>query len=119
GSAAEQKIALSDKPTPVAPKAVVQPSVPAAAHTAGAANPTVHSAASNPAPPPAPVLAIEKADVSLNGDMVHIDAYVGLSAVKVIAYFGDKAIMLQPKAGGLWQGEVAALELARGDRAFT
>jgi hypothetical protein len=50
-------------------------------------------------------------DVKLNTKDVQINAQTSGSPVKVIAYFGDRAIMLQPNQNGSWTGVVNVSEL--------
>jgi hypothetical protein len=106
GTLAEQKITLSE--TPVEQKA----ETPA---------PVVQTNLNLPASAPVdltefpPVPKVElvsaKADITLDSNVL-ISARTNESAVKVLAYFGQQAIMLSPKDGYLWQGQVELSKLA-------
>jgi hypothetical protein len=61
---------------------------------------------------PTPV-SITAGQADLSGDKVNITATVSGPAVKVIAYFGEQAVMLLPKADNVWAGEVLAANLAQ------
>ena len=50
-----------------------------------------------------------------NGKLT-IEALVNGPAVKVLAYYGGQAIMLNPKADGEWAGQVAAAEVTQNSR---
>lgn len=116
GTLAAQKIAISNVPTKVAPKTATAPDQLAPTPTAPA--PAVRALATQvpaPTPTPAPVINVQSAQVSLVGSSVQISAQVSDGAVKVIAYFGDKAIMLDPRGSGQWQGQVLASDLVSGN----
>jgi hypothetical protein len=137
GTPAGQQVSLSPTPTIVQTAAVPPPAAqvapaqvsqasPAASKSAtpfletaqaaalASAPKTLGDAQNNspvPATPP-PAVTVNSGNVQLNGDNVDITANVSGAAVKVIAYFGEQAIMLSPKEDGSWAGEVAAASLA-------
>ena len=138
GVPAAQQISLNSQPTavqtePVPPPAVAakispQPKAPAAAASAPAtlsANAPVASLGSNgqyqvlsgdsqkPAAPATAPFAVQSGQVALAGSSVKISATVSGTAVKVLAYFGQQAIMLSPTDATTWSGSVPVLELAK------
>jgi hypothetical protein len=139
GTPADQKVALNDQPTKVQAQGVPAPQPAPApsktvsiASTAGTtpaneqpARPTPQTLGANltqPQPVPASAAAplnISDGSVKLNGDNVDINAQVEGAAVKVIAYFGEQAIMLTAKDGGLWSGEVPLATLAEKNTTVT
>jgi uncharacterized protein YkwD len=132
GTPAAQKITLNDTPTKVqaaavpAPIAQVAPtikpaqnqptsinSVPVKAQTQirGATSPNQAVVQSQPAPPQ-PV-SIQSGNTTINGSNIEITAQVSGSAVKVLAYFGQQAIMLSPTGQETWSGSAALSDLAK------
>jgi hypothetical protein len=137
GAPAAQQIALTDKPTQVAPASVpapaaaptsAQPSAQVKSANAPAAQSPINNQDQNQkdqtqTPPavtdqpqslaaPLPV-SVQTGNVQLVGDNVQIDAQVSGPAVKVLAFFGRQAIMLSPKDQSTWTGQAAAADLAQ------
>ncbi len=110
GTPAEQKVALSDKPTIVQKTAVPVPQASAAASVAGAEVKT--------APQPQPVN-VQSGEVKLHEGKVNILARVEGPAVKVVAYFGEQAVMLSPKDQNTWAGQVATASLVQSGQTVT
>ncbi|MCL5666464.1 MAG: CAP domain-containing protein [Patescibacteria group bacterium] len=114
GTPIAQKLALSDKPTIVQTQEVPVPPV--------LSQQAVNSAATQtPASQTAPSLenilqpvAVQSGEVAVAGNSAVITATTTDSAVKVIAYFGQQAIMLQPKGQGQWEGQADLGKLAAG-----
>jgi hypothetical protein len=126
GLPAAQQITLSNTPTQVTPASVPAPT-PASAQTQpnsqvkGTSANAAEPAANNQAPAqalsgtqvqPPPPLAITDGNVQLVGNNVQINATVSGPAVKVLALFGQQAIMLLPKDATTWSGEASASDLA-------
>jgi Cysteine-rich secretory protein family len=127
GAPSAQQIALTNTQTPVqtspapapaaAPTPVLSANQPATAQTApeikGA---NLSSRAAQPQSPaavlPAPVT-VQSGDVQLVGNQVQINAQISGPAVKVLAYFGQQAIMLAPKDQTTWSGQTSADSLAQ------
>lgn len=129
GTPAEQKVALSPQPTKVSPSAAPLPApvqhpvaavksaaTPKAIAQTPAASPTPIVA--NPAPATVPVnVSVASGNVSLGSGVVNISASVTGPAVKVVAYFGQQAVMLSPKdANGLWSASVPVSQLAQSNQ---
>ncbi len=120
GTPVEQKISISDKPTAVqTAKAASQPAG-SIANTVPV-NPTVQSpvaAAETPKPEVLPLaqqeLQITNPEITVDQNEAKIIAQVSSSAVKVIATFGQAAVMLEPKPEGLWEGEIDLSKLTQG-----
>lgn len=126
GTPIEQKIQLANKPTtvqtePVPPplenKISVQSSVvsPVVKQSTTPIFETVKSAqAQEPVIPVNKILEpvnVLSGDVKLEGENILINAKVSGPVVKVTVLFGEKAIMLDAKEGGVWSGVVKATEL--------
>lgn len=107
GVPAEQKIFLTDKPTPVQKSAVPIPAAPADAQVAAADVKGIEA-------PVAAPLGISDAQVNIENDQVTITAQTTGDPVKVLAYFGGKAVMLSPKSGDVWAGQTSLAGLANG-----
>jgi hypothetical protein len=123
GLPAVQPVALTDKPTQVQTTSVPAPSqaqVSTAPEVKTAAVPTaqpvnnIRSDASAGVAMPQPVI-IQDSNVQLVGDNVQINAQVSGPAVKVLAYFGQQAVMLEPKENNTWTAEAPASQLAQTD----
>ncbi len=139
GTPAAQQITLSNTPTQVQPASAPAPavlsvpaqaptqvksaSVPAAASAALAAQPPkakqtlnsqtpVQPLAATQIQPPPPVSVLD-GNVQLVGDSVQINAQVSGPAIKVLAYFGQEAVMLSPKDQTTWSGQAQASDLAQ------
>lgn len=109
GVPAEQQIQLSDKPTPVqtsdvpAPKPAPVPQQPALKSAAVAQS----QATTSPE-----AVKILSTDVQLDTAGAKLTVQTNNTAIKVVAYYGDHAIMLAPKSDGSWQGELSVPEVA-------
>jgi hypothetical protein len=132
GMPAAQQVTLSNTPTQVQTASVPAPPAAPAAQTAPS-NAQVksdsNSAAASPSPSPSgqsqtaplsgtqvqppPPIAIEDGNVQLVGNSVQINAQVSGPAVKVLAYFGQQAIMLLPTSQTAWSGQADASALAQ------
>ena len=64
-------------------------------------------------------LAIKEAKGVAIGEEVSIQAKLSETAVKVLAIYGKAAVMLEPKAGGLWQGSTSLAKLVRSKSSVT
>ena len=141
GTPAEQQIAISNTPTIVQTAAVPVPaalpqtpaaspavfgsstispkSQPAAALSASLPPPATPSAnqyqtlTQNNVQAQSPAITIEDGQVSLDKNNVDITAAVSGTAVKVLAYFGNQAIMLTATGQNTWTGTVPASALAQ------
>ena len=138
GLPAAQPVALTDTPTKVqttnvpapasAPTAMPAPAVssatvpaPASSQVKSASAPAAQTPANNnvqtqmlsgtQVQPPPPV-AIEDGSVQLVGNNVQISAQISGPAVKVLAFFGQEAVMLLPKDQTTWSGQASANDLA-------
>lgn len=133
GLPAEQQISLSDKPTTVQTAAVPPPAslpvkakvmsvspasatkVPTSPQPALNKPPKTLADNQQPQPQPLPPLAVsvEQGNVTLDGQNVVITAEVSGPAAKVLAYFGQQAVMLLPKSETLWSGQASLNALAQ------
>jgi Cysteine-rich secretory protein family len=129
GLSAAQQVALSAEPTQVQKTPVPVPTAPAvqpaatkpASQVKSASSPEVAAPQNNSTQaqaltgtqvqPPPPV-AISDGNVQLVGNNIQINAQVTGPAVKVLAYFGQQAVMLSPKDQTTWSGQASASELA-------
>jgi len=132
GLPAAVPVALTDKPTQVQTSAVPAPAQSSAALQASAQVKSANSSSSNPpaqapasqpisqvrsdssAPSPMPVT-IQDSSVQLVGGNVQINAQVSGPAVKVLAYFGQQAVMLSPRDSKTWTALAPSSELAQTD----
>ncbi len=134
GTPVEQKIQLADKSTIVQTEAVPPPVIQTAPVQASQTAPEVKQSttpvfetvkeanvknsviafeqAKPVAVAPEPV-AVVSGFVKLDGENVIVEANVSGPAVKVLVLFGEKAVMLVAKEGGLWQGQVKVSELTQ------
>lgn len=115
GTPAEQKITLTDTPTRVQTESVP---VPTPASQPAPAASLAETAAGKIKPLPAASIqeiVIQNTQVITEGDTVRISAQISANAVKAIAYFGQKGIMLEPRSDGLWEGRAALADFARGN----
>jgi len=132
GTLANQKIALDDRPTPVQTAPVPAPAkiVPAPASApvvhaaeakpqgslngadskAGTSMPTDPVAAEMPVPEP---LALQNPQLQVTGNSLAISAQASGAVVKVVASYGENAIMLEPKGNGTWLGSADISQLAQ------
>jgi uncharacterized protein YkwD len=124
GTPVEQKVTLSESPTlvqvetvpPPAPVKLVTPATTPKVVTVRSEN----TKAPAPAPETPVVLAaptpieVSNAVVVLEENKVLVSAQASDSAVKVIAYFGELAVMLEPKSEGFWKAEIPLSTLAEG-----
>lgn len=103
GTPVEQKIVISQTPTPVQKSSI--PDIPAS--TAVAVKPVAAEGRQNEKAPPAveTQFSITQAELKPQGrDMVV--AVESPLAVKVVASYGQKAVMLSPKPQGRWEGVI-------------
>ncbi len=126
GVPAAQQVALTNVPTPVQTSAAPAPASPAPAPAKAAAQ-APGSAANQgevlgnspqsglPAAPAA--LTVDSGSIKLDGDNADITAQVSGPAVKVIAYFGQQAVMLLPQGQTAWGGQAPLASLAQSDAA--
>jgi hypothetical protein len=134
GVPADQSIRLSDIPTPVQTASVPPPaqlaatpvlargastqlSQPVTQQTSAktqtnTAQPQTLGANQQSVPVLQPV-SVVNGNVNLDGDNIDITAQVSGPVTKLIAYFGQQAIMLSPKTDGSWAGQVLASTLAQ------
>lgn len=123
GVPADQSITLYDKPTQVQTTAAPVPQVQAPAALASAQNSPASAAVNNSAPtqtlganqalPSDQAVGAQSGQFTLDGSNIDITAQVSGPVSKAIAYFGEQAIMLSPKDGNTWTGQVAASTLAQ------
>ena len=128
GTPAQQQMALSTQPTPVQQAAVPAPApsqakAPASsARVAGnsisapqtpAAPPAVKAATQQQPPAPSYTINLQSGQVSFVGDNIEVTANVSGPAVKVLAYFGQQAVMLQPQGQSTWNGLIPASVLGQ------
>jgi hypothetical protein len=119
GVPAQQKIALTSQPTKVQAEAVPKPAAENPAQKV-AQPPTVigqMEEAKNPTAPAASrqPLALSEPTLTTQDEQLLIDVRTSPNAVRVIAAFGPKAVMLSPMPDNLWQGEIALAVLAQGN----
>jgi len=136
GTPAAQQITLSNTPTQVQPASVPAPAPVAPVDTRAAAQvksanaPAVQLPINNqnqkdqtqtpPAAtdqpqnlaPPLPV-SVQTGSVQLLGDNIQINAQISGPAIKVLAFFGQQAIMLSPKDQTTWTGQAAVSDMAQ------
>jgi len=113
GVPAAQKIQLAEKPTVVQKEAVPVPSVKAilVAESASAVSGATDEQLSKQAHA---VLEIADSQLSVYDENVNIETTVTGSPVKVVATFGQSAVMLEAKENNLWVGKVSLKSLAEG-----
>ncbi len=116
GTPAEQQVSLSESPTKVLQANVPAPAVaaqviPVEPKTAAAK--TVASATDKVEAPKAVPIKVESAEAKLDGQDLVISATTSGPVAKMVAYFGQEAIMLQPKSDGQWSGRIALSGLAQ------
>jgi hypothetical protein len=70
---------------------------------AGTAGPGAEKAAGQAAPPALEIIA---GQAEVTAGTLKVSAQTSPQAVKVLVRFGEKAVMLSPRAEGLWQGEI-------------
>lgn len=121
GMPVAQEVALTDTPTKVQTTAVPEPAnqpaqtVPSA-QVKSVSDQIVNKPVNKTLPatqiqPPPPVSILD-GNAQLVGDNVQINAQVNGPAVKVLAIFGQQAVMLSPKDQSIWTGQAAASDLA-------
>ncbi len=126
GAPAEQKITLSEEPTKVQTDAVPKPSAPEVKASA----PFVENKTSVKAPLLSATIqnnlqqknsdsAIQTEDlkildskITVNEQQASVTAELSGNAVKVLAIYGEQAVMLEPKDNNTWVGSVALGNLA-------
>jgi hypothetical protein len=133
GAPAAQQVSLNSQPTAVQTEAVPPPApivkvviktptpipVPASAAPATAVSGSggqyqvLSGDSPQPSSPAVQELVVQSGQATLDGSNIEITAEVSGSAVKVLAYFGQQAIMLNPTGQTTWSGSVAASELAK------
>ncbi len=121
GTPAAQAVAINNQPTPVQTAAVPAPAVsvqtqsvtPAVGQIRGASSAAPAAAKPKAATPAAMNVSVQSGSINLDGSNVDITARIKGPAVKVIAYFGQQAIMLLPQSQTQWSGSVAASELTQ------
>lgn len=140
GTPADQQVALNNIPTPVQSTAVPAPTIPTTvaksstvSKTSASAPTQVKAASSQPVSQPVsqPANSLDQApsnvqqlsvvtpvvvvsgDTKLDGENIDITAKVTGPAVKVLAYFGQQAVMLSPKDQTIWTGSVSMSSLTQ------
>jgi hypothetical protein len=130
GDPAAQKVLLTQEPTKVQTETVPVPTEIVSNQEQLPANSPVKNVETKPAlaqirgdasqsPAKPEVVALEKslsvvnASVSLEDNRIIINADVQGEAVKVLAYFGGQAVMLNAKGNGQWQAEVLAAAISK------
>ena len=121
GTLADQKISLSDAPTPVQQQTVPLPAKAVAkapvAPTSKAQTPVVLvSQPASPTPASAAPLQLGQPQVQVSGSTVFVSAQASPSAVKVLATYGTEGIMLEPKDNNIWEGSLNISQLAAGNK---
>lgn len=113
GTPIPEQVTLQEQPTPVAtqpaPVPVTQPSTPgqAAPTTPAAEQPTTQPAAQpEQATPAQEPLQIYETKTSLQGDQLYIEVKTSPNVVKLLAFYGQKSIMLDPLTDGIWKGSI-------------
>lgn len=114
GMSAEQKIALTTTPTRVQTTKVPPPALATSDNNPSS---NIQGAQTKTPSPTVEPLAISQAQTQANGDSLAISATVNGNPVKVLAYFGDKGVMLAPQDNNNWTGQVSLSELASGNQA--
>ncbi len=113
GTPIEQQVALEGEPTVVQVEAVPPPInniAPAQGSALGQ---------SENRQPILKVLNVKSGEVKILGDNVEITAQVEGPAVKVIAYFGQQAVMLSPREGNVWVGQMVLGSLTQSNKEVT
>lgn len=120
GTPLNAPVTIQEKPTPVAPPAPA----PAPAPVAVPVSPVVSQSPVSQVPASFPV-AVEQSKsptqnqiptpmevkildtkTSLQGNNLYLEVQTTDNAVKVLAFYGDRSIMLDPLEGGIWKGSV-------------
>jgi uncharacterized protein YkwD len=104
GTPVEQKITLSEKPTKV--------------ETVKAPKPENDLSLKGPLEKAIP-LTFKEPVIEIQGSEILIKVETSSNAVKAMAIFGEKAVMLSPKLGNIWEGGVAVNTLAKEDANLT
>jgi len=110
-----QKVTLTDKPTAVQTETVPPPvtaavlplvTKPENTKVAGAQGQKAEVVASSPVPPDATAqeITLDNTQANLEDGRLSISAHASGNVVKLVAAYGEQAIMLEPKEGGLWKG---------------
>lgn len=117
GVPAQQQIAFTNQPTKVQAEAVPKPAAespaPQAAQPPVAGQPAAE--ANNPAVAAQKTqpLALSEPTLTTQGEQLQIGVKTSPNAVRVIAAFGPKAVMLSPMPDNFWQGEISLATLAQ------
>lgn len=106
GVPTEQSVRLSQQPTVVEKQEV--PAPVKAISPAGIQGASVESA------PHAVGLEIKETQVNVRENIIEVQAEVVGEPVKVIATFGENAVMLEPKSGNIWMGSISLDKLTEG-----
>lgn len=105
GVPADQKIAITNQPTKVLTESVPVPTSPTALSD-------IKGAAVQVSPEK---LIISNASTEVKDGQLQISAHVAGDPVKVLAYFGDKAVMMSPQTSGAWTAQADLQQLAAGN----
>ena len=112
GVPAEQKITLTNTPTPVQTASVPAPALPQA-------SPAASPKAGQPVVKTWPGLEITDGQTQVQGGAVNIIATISGPASKVLAYFGpQQAVMLLPTGEQTWSGQISLADLAKSNTAI-
>ncbi len=131
GTPVEQQIAINNQPTAVQTAQVPEPKTSAVSlpdvgqvkSSSGLAPDTLtmqekpQAAAKQNSTPVPLAVSVQNGSAKLDGQNIEITAQVNGPAVKVLAYFGNQAIMLFPKDQTTWAGQAEALILSQNNTA--
>jgi hypothetical protein len=115
GTPAEQQVSLPETPTKVQQAEVPVPASVVPAKLGDSKNiavKTVASATDKVEVSTLEPIKVQSAEANLDGEDLVISATTSGPVAKMVAYFGQEAIMLQPKSDGKWSGRVAISGLA-------
>lgn len=116
----EQPTAVAPTPAPVTPAPTPVPTSPVTQPTevAPVVPAPVPSQQPVATPAPAPVsnpIQIFDTKTSLQGNQLYLEVTASDNAVKLIAFFGEKSIMLDPLTAGVWKGSIPLSSLGQFD----
>lgn len=116
----EQPTAVAPAPAPVTPAPTPIPTSPVTQPTevAPVVPAPVPSQQPVATPAPAPVsnpIQIFDTKTSLQGNQLYLEVTASDNAVKLIAFFGEKSIMLDPLTAGVWKGSIPLSSLGQFD----
>ncbi len=123
GTPIVQQVTLQEQPTQVAQAPAPAPApvnTPVAAQPQASqpATPYQEAPTTEAVPTPVPTteaLEVRETKTSLQGNHLYLEVTASHNAVKLLAFYGDKSIMLDPLEEGLWKGSIPLASIGRYD----